>query len=99
MQGIQIYKFKFIVCNRLDSTRIESIVKHQTFCLFRFMGIENYTQLYGFNNPAGLPIYIEINVYVCVCVCFGFVLRAIIYRARKKHKSGWKTEKKRWEKK
>lgn len=32
---------------------------------------------------------------MCVCVCFGFVLRAIIYRTRKKHKSGWKTEKKR----
>lgn len=64
------------------------------------MGIENYTQLYGFNNPVGLPIYIEINVHVCVCVYVLVLFCVRLFTERVKNiKADGKQRKKKGEKK
>lgn len=71
---------------RLDSTRIYRKASNFFFwfALWELKIMPSYMVLI----IQRVYLYIYIDKCICVCVCFGFVLRAIIYRERKKHKSG-----------
>lgn len=75
---------------KLNSTRLDSIVKHQT--IFFAPWELKIIPCYGFNNP-GTPLYTYTYTHICAHVCvFIYVLvlfsGSIIYRAHKKHKNG-----------